>query len=517
MEGLLIAEALRPIAARLPSPRLGWRFPDAYTFVLPLGQGALWLYLRPPNPRLAYREAFPPPGGTHSSFQELLAAKATGDLLAAEQLKLDRVVRFAFAAGQGFVSTPPVTLVAELTGRHCNLILLDAEGVILGVAREVTAEINRFRELRRGLRYVPPPPYDKLDPRTATDEDLKRVLCGRPLHAVKRYLDGFGPQLTEALARRAGLSLDAPLDEKTLWRLLPTLRQIVAQPSQAIDEEADLDTVRRRDHLQQLRQAVREALHKRHRLLTNRLEDVAKAREAVAEATDLRRRAEVLLAYAGQVPPGAREVTLTDFSGTPLTVRLEPGLSAAETAQKLFAQAKKREQQALQAETKAQALQAELGQTQALLAQLEDLSPETLSALEQELTPRRRAQRRTQPGIRYTSPQGFTVLVGRNAQENETVTFKLAQSRDIWLHAQGYPGSHVVIKAEGREVPFETILFAAQLAAGYSQARHSDNVPVDYTLKKYVWKPKGAAPGEVYLTQQKTVYVTPSRNPASPA
>ena len=78
---------------------------------------------------------------------------------------------------------------------------------------------------------------------------------------------------------------------------------------------------------------------------------------------------------------------------------------------------------------------------------------------------------------------------------------------------QGYTGSHVVIQADNKEVPFETILFAAQLAAAYSKAGQSDNVPVDYTLRKNVWKPKGAVPGAVHYTQQKTVFVTPSRRP----
>jgi predicted ribosome quality control (RQC) complex YloA/Tae2 family protein len=93
----------------------------------------------------------------------------------------------------------------------------------------------------------------------------------------------------------------------------------------------------------------------------------------------------------------------------------------------------------------------------------------------------------------------------------------MARSRDLWLHVQGYHGSHVIVRAENREVPFETVLFAAKLAAGHSQARQSDNVPVDYTLKKNVWKVKGAPAGAVNFTQQKTVYVTPNRNPQEAA
>ncbi len=173
MEGLLIAEALKPLQERLPSERLSWRFPDAHTFVLPLTEGALWLYLKPPRPFLSFERDFPATTGSHSPFQALLAARAVGPLLDAEQVKLDRVVHFKFGPSQGFVEHPEVRLVAELTGRNCNLILLSEKGTILGVMREVRSSVNRYRELRSGLTYLSPPPYDKIDPRTAGDDELQ--------------------------------------------------------------------------------------------------------------------------------------------------------------------------------------------------------------------------------------------------------------------------------------------------------------------------------------------------------
>ena len=105
------------------------------------------------------------------------------------------------------------------------------------------------------------------------------------------------------------------------------------------------------------------------------------------------------------------------------------------------------------------------------------------------------------------------MLVGRNARENDAITFRMGKSRDVWLHVQGYRGSHVLIQARNREVPFDTVLFAASLAAGHSQARNSENVPVDYTLKKNVWKVKGKPLGAVHFSHQRTVYVDPVRNP----
>jgi predicted ribosome quality control (RQC) complex YloA/Tae2 family protein len=218
MEGLLIAEQLRRVAPLLPSPRLSWRFPDPHTFVLPLKKGAVWLYNRPPHAQLAYKDEVPSVTGTHTGFQDLLMARAAGDLVAAEQVKLDRALRLTFAPFRGFVDLPAVTLVAELTGRNCNLILLDEAGVILGAAREIPGSVNRFREVRAGLPYEPPPPYEKRDPRLLGEAELTELLTGRKLSELRTLLDGIGPELTAATAQLVGRPRSAVLSEEDAAR-----------------------------------------------------------------------------------------------------------------------------------------------------------------------------------------------------------------------------------------------------------------------------------------------------------
>ena len=113
------------------------------------------------------------------------------------------------------------------------------------------------------------------------------------------------------------------------------------------------------------------------------------------------------------------------------------------------------------------------------------------------------------PPLRFVSDDGFTILVGRNNQQNDRLTLKDSRHYDIWLHTLKTPGSHTVIVCEGRQPPDRTIEQAAQLAAYHSSARESGLVPVDYTLIKYVSKPRGAKPGMVIYTHQSTVYVRP--------
>lgn len=111
--------------------------------------------------------------------------------------------------------------------------------------------------------------------------------------------------------------------------------------------------------------------------------------------------------------------------------------------------------------------------------------------------------------LHVQSRDGFTVLIGKNSRQNEEVTFHQASANDIWLHARGVPGSHVIIKAAGREIPRGTIEQAASFAAYYSQARGTTTAPVDYTQQKHVRHMKGGGPGMVIYEREKTIYVPP--------
>lgn len=516
MEGLLLAEALRELAPHLPGRRGAWRFPDPYTFVLPLERGALWLFNRPPHPRLAWRREVPPAGGPHTPFQELLAARAAGELVAAAQDRLDRVVRLEFGPTEGFVALPAVTLVAELTGRNCNLALLDTEGRVIGAAREIGPEINRYRQLLPGRIYQPPPPYEKLDPCRASDAELVGALLGTKPARIGSVLDGFGPELSRAFALTAGAPPREPLSAERLPAALSAVRRLCAEPSAVLGETAghrDLAQLRRAEERAQRLGLVENATNKELALVRRQLEDLERARAAAAEAPGLREQADLLLARQAEVPSGVERVTLEGFTGERVEIRLDPARDAVGNAQALYERARKREAKARNADAREEELRAREELLAGRAAALETLSDERLAALAEELAPRPAKEGRRLPGIRMTGPHGLTVLVGRNARENDQITFRVAKSRDVWLHAQGYRGSHVVILAENREVPFDAVLFAAQLAAAHSEAGSSDGVPVDYTLRKNVWKVKGGPPGAVRYTQQKTVYVTPNRRP----
>jgi len=111
---------------------------------------------------------------------------------------------------------------------------------------------------------------------------------------------------------------------------------------------------------------------------------------------------------------------------------------------------------------------------------------------------------------RFLSSDGLEILVGKKALDNDFLTFRVAKSLDMWMHAADYPGSHVVVRSAGRkELPEKTLIEAAQLAAFYSDAREKPKAAVNYTLKKFVNKPKRSAPGLVSLSSFRTLLVEP--------
>lgn len=513
----MLARVLRDLAPHLPARTLGWVFPDETTAALLLdGVGNVVFGYRPPQPVLFLsRERLR--GEPRSPFQRTLAARARGDLLRVEQLKLDRVVALHFAGESGFVDQAPTRIMFEVTGRNANVLLLEEgegwDGRILMAAREVTGRRNRFRTIRTGGPYTPPPPYDKPDPRALTQAQAT-ALASVPLGRWREHLDGLGPLLGAELVRRAGLPADAAPGER-VPAALDALTSLVADPS--VSEGVMQDGAReaaRAEKAAALRRALREPLDKRLTLLHNQLADVTRAEAGLDAAHVDREEADLLMAYAAQVPPGASSASLPAFDGSgPRPVALEPQLSAVQNAEKRYARARRREDVYERLAEREPALRGELAETQERAGRLEVASLDDLEALAASLHAERPGK--SPYGLRSVTPGGFEVLVGRNNKENATLTHRIGRSTDYWFHAQGYPGSHVLVRTAGKDLSPPDILYAAQLAAAHSKARGGGTVPVDYTRVKFVWRPRGAPAGQVHYTDQKTVWVDAELPPAA--
>ncbi len=528
MEGLFIAKVLEEVKAGLPARAGGWVFPSETTSAVLLeGVGNLVLHYRPPTPAL-YLERGKLRGEPFNAFQRFLSARAKGTLTRAVQLKLDRVVMLEFSGESGFVDVPKLRLIFELTGRNANVIALEDaqsealpdgsgwEGRIVTTAREVANTRNRFRTVRTGGLYTPPPPYDKLDPRHVSALELLS-LSGTPLEKWHTRIDGLGPTLSLELAHRAGVGLkDKEFDPAKVMGALESLVRDPSLSAGTLSEQAR--EVSKGEKELSLRKALREPLEKRLNLLKNQIGDLDRAREGELAALEAREHADLLLAYQHQLPRGEggrglegiglESVDLPDFySGEPIKIALDPSIGLFANAEKLYARARRREEVLRKLEERGPALETERARVRGLLETLESAGLEKLEALSRDLAEGR--EEKSAFGQRFRLSSGLELLVGRNDKENEYLTHRLGRSMDFWFHAQGYPGAHVLVRSGNRELSLEEILEAARIAAFNSKARGDLNVPVDYTRIKHVWKQRGAGAGKVHYTHQKTVFVDP--------
>ncbi|MBA4293047.1 hypothetical protein C0431_08750 [bacterium] len=279
----------------------------------------------------------------------------------------------------------------------------------------------------------------------------------------------------------------------------------------------------------------RDALASQRQSLLNQLQRVADARraalrgitEAIATANrapEIQAQAELILAYQGSIRPGQETLEAYDYQGNPITIPLDPEKTAVENANRLFNRAKHAKERRDEVSNQGDRLQQDLTTVESLIHLVQ--SATTREALDQH-----RAEAKSRNYLHLTgapkakedrpfeghlirellSPAGYRVLYGTNSTSNDYLTNRVAKGNDIWLHVRGQTSAHVIIQTQGNpdKVQKPDLLFAALVAVKNSPAKHGSYVPVDYTLKKYVRKPRGSAPGLAVYEREKTLHVDP--------
>ena len=246
---------------------------------------------------------------------------------------------------------------------------------------------------------------------------------------------------------------------------------------------------------------------------------------ATARADHYERIANIVMANLQHLTKGTRALDLEDiFSEKKALVRIEfnPALSPSANAELYYAKAKKARSARAETERRHNQLKTQLAQVEKLLLHLDQCQTEeevkefmrehapTLQSWN--LVPKKNYAER--PPFRvFTTAGGFEIWVGKNSTNNDLLTLKYAKPHDLWFHARGAGGSHVVLRVAGKKPPKEALVQAARIAAYYSKMRKASTVPVAYTERKYVRKPKGAEPGAVILEREKVIFVEPGLPP----
>ncbi|WP_003541583.1 Rqc2 family fibronectin-binding protein [Desulfotomaculum nigrificans] len=495
-----------------------------------------------------------------------------GRIRAVQQSGLERVIHLSIDSRDELGRPGEKLLICEIMGKHSNILLVnpDNNNIVDGIHR-YSHSVSRYREVLPNRPYLPPPEQNKLDPRQISEEQFRQIMLDSNLEStvadvLLQKIAGIGPQTCRELVVRAGLPPDYLVNHcgdyelTKLWEQVKTIAAMLDNgtfaPTLLLDRRGrpiefaalDLTHVRayRREHgeisiildryyqsLQQKRliESQRQSLSQITRKEIARLKkkvDLYRKSLATAEKADKYRiYGELLTAnlYHLEQGPEARVQNFYHPEAEEIVIPMDQSLTPSENAQAYF-------KKYLKAKNTREAVTAHLAQAEAELAYLEavdnavsqatDLADldEIRSELEEQtyLKPKtqqgakrsKKDQDRPQP-LTFVSSDGIPILVGKNNKQNDYLTLRLAQDGDMWLHTKDIPGSHVIIRCHQLgAVPDQTLLEAATLAAWFSKARQAGKVPVDYTYRRHVRKPKGAKPGMVIYDNQRTITVVPS-------
>lgn len=482
-------------------------------------------------------------------------------ILDISQPGLERIIRIRMEHLDDLGDLCQKTLVIEIMGKHSNIIFCKDDDTVIDSIKHISGMISSVREVLPGRKYFIPQTQDKTDPFTLLEplaqdssrKDFAAKLSSMPMPVYKALYSaytGLSPVMAQELCFRAKADGDLPasaLPGSALTAVYDVLTAMLRQirsggftPNIVYDKKAPVEfasfplsiyadkesvvfetvsgllehyyeekntLTKIRQKSADLRKIVQTALErnvKKYDLQIRQIKDTEKREK-------YRVYGELLNTYGYNVAPGARSMeALNYYTNEMVTVPLDSALTPTENAKKYFDKygKLKRTYEAL-SELTVQVKQ-EIEHLESIAAALDiALQEEDLVQIREELIESGYIRRKgggkkvkiTSKPFHYLSSDGFHIYIGKNNYQNDELTFKLAAGSDWWFHAKGIPGSHVIIKTEGKELPDRAFEEAAKLAAYYSKGRDQEKVEIDYLQKKNVKKPNGSKPGfVVYYT-----------------
>lgn len=490
----------------------------------------------------------------------------SGKLIAVRQDGLERILYMDFETVNELGDVVTVTLAVEIMGRYSNLVVIGNNGKIIDSLKRVDDAFERERLVLPGITYTVPARDDRLNFLIADENEMKSRIMGAVGKSVAKCLvsvfEGISPVLAREWVFRAADGEDISseeLDEKTADRIVGEILKTrndfysgnrkytiikdnegsmkdfcftdimqyggLMQTEECESASMTLDRFySERDRLSRMKQRYQDM----YKLLGNTYDRILRRTEnqrqelKISEERDiLKLKGDLISANLYAVKKGMTEITCQNFydeNCSDMTIELDPRLTPSQNMQKFYSGYRK-------ADNAEKRLRVQIEQGETELRYIDSVSDALSRAMTENDVNELRAELAEQgyiraskaktkppksaPPIEFTSPDGYTVLVGRNNKQNDMLTCKMAEKTDIWLHTKDITGSHVIIRTGGTTPPDDTIMYAARIAAAHSSAKNSAQVPVDYVQAKFVKKPAGAKPGMVIFTNNRTLYVKP--------
>lgn len=480
-------------------------------------------------------------------------------------LPYERVVELTLTRRDRLGGKSSCRLISEVMGRYSNTILVSVpDNRILGACRRIGERVNRQRQVQPGRPYVGPPPLNRPLPEEVTEGQIKSALLENPENpseSLARSVAGLDRLVSSELLEQAGIQEGQPPQPATISNLRRDLESFFDSPPYAdkpsifrVEKrfilctmdlpQTNHEVVKQFDSVstgieglaeielaEGASQSRKGEIEKELRqVLTGIQRKIAKIKSDIEDAdnADLYEKyGNILMANLHLVKIGMESVTLPDIydaDSPQVTIPLEIKRPPNENARSYLKKSRKAAKGRPILERRLEKSKSDEAGLKSDIQRLQEISQDELAEFQSALIDKGvlRPGKKTEAGKkrqaeaggihprRYRTSDGWSVLVGRSNSENDRLTAGAARE-DIFLHAQGCPGSHVILKTGGRSgaPPKNTLEEAARLAAYWSKARNSRTVPVNYTEVRHVNKPRGAAPGLVRIRNEKTLFVTP--------
>ncbi len=481
-----------------------------------------------------------------------------GRITSISQPKLERIISLHIEHLNELGDLCEKKLIIEIMGKHSNIIFCDDKDMILDSIKHVSVQMSSVREVLPGRTYFIPDTMEKSDPLSVDVSSFMEILRLKPVplgKAIYTSFTGISPVIAEDICFLAGLDSQLPaseLDEDTFLHLfrqfsyyMDDIRSCHFHPCIYYDGTSPKDfgavtlshfsnytkqeftsisevlntyyatkntLTRIRQKSADLRHVVQTALErnrKKYELQKRQLRDTENREKYKVYG-------ELIHTYGYNLAPNSRELTaLNYYTNEEITIPLDPTLTPAENAQKYFNKYNKQKRTFEALTELIQETADDIHYLESISNSLDiALTEADLIQIKEELMQTGYVRRKytkkkekiTSRPMHYISSDGYHMYVGKNNLQNEELTFSFANGNDWWFHAKGAPGSHVIVKTGGDELPDRTFEEAGRLAAYYSKNRGSDKVEIDYVEKKHVKKPNGSKPGfVVYYTNYSLV------------
>lgn len=504
-------------------------------------------------------------------FCMLLRKHLTGGIIQnIEQFELDRVAFIDISSIDELGNTVIKRLVVEIMGKYSNIILIDKDSSkVIDSIKRVTSSMSRIREVLPGTYYSLPKQDDKVNPLIVDREQFINLINSQDKNKkiykffYENYM-GLSPLISKEICYLSNIDMDRPigtLSEMDIQNLFDTFVKIVNEINsenfnpvlikkeygkeyrefyclninqfgndnkihmnsinQVLDQyytiNDKLDRILQKS--QSLKKAVQTKLEKSLNKLSKQKQELldSEKREIYKIYADL------ISANLYRIEKGLEEIELENFYDENLEkikIPLDKKLTPVENAQRYYKKYNKLKNAHKLLLSQIPETEKEIEYLENVLNSLDNCTEVIeIEEIKEELIKegyikgkisKNKASTKSKP-YHFISSDGFHIYVGKNNKQNDILTLKTAKKDDLWFHAQNMPGSHVIVRTENNQVPESTLLEAALLAAYYSKGKNSNNVPVDYTERKNVKKPKDAKAGMVIYENYRTIFVTPDK------